>query len=483
MTVIPVDTLPPDPCGTDWLRAPMPEPGPSWVGPLPPDLGEPAWPPPGLMDETLPGPLLATLIGEMDVSSASAAQLVELASAAARLASWAASREIDATVELSECVRQMRGVVDEPRSVGADPRGVPPGLMVTAEIGAALNLSPWAAENRVQLALSLRRLPTTRAMLAAGRIDLVKSRAIAEAVLTLDDGQAEAVEQRVLAKADSRTVGELRAALRRAVISVDPTAAQARHERAVAERGARREPLPDGMARMEYVDAAEHVESLYQWLTGKALAARGPGDPRSLDQCRADVLADLGRDGLLHDRLPTRQGRRPNIGVAVALTTLLGLDDEPGELVGVGPITADVARRIAADGTWRRMLVDPRTGRFDEMSVDTYDAPQDLRDHVIARDRTCRGLGCRLDARRCDLDHRTPHPVGPTSAANLDAACRSWHMVKTFTDTTVEPDGSGGLHITLPSGRRYHRPAEVFLEHPGLVPRPAPPPEPDIPPF
>ena len=40
-----------------------------------------------------------------------------------------------------------------------------------------------------------------------------------------------------------------------------------------------------------------------------------------------------------------------------------------GELVGYGPVTAEVARRIAADGTWRRLLTDPRTGRFDELSV------------------------------------------------------------------------------------------------------------------
>ena len=43
-----------------------------------------------------------------------------------------------------------------------------------------------------------------------------------------------------------------------------------------------------------------------------------------------------------------------------------------------------------------------------------------------------------------------------------------------MTDATVETDGHGGLWITLPSGRRYHRPAEPLLDHPGLLTGPGP---------
>jgi len=97
-----------------------------------------------------------------------------------------------------------------------------------------------------------------------------------------------------------------------------------------------------------------------------------------------------------------------------------------------------------------------------------------MADFVIARDQTCRGLGCRMPAARCDLDHRIPHPQGPTSPDNLDARCRTEHRIKTLTDATVETDGHGGLWITLPSGRRYHRPAEPLLDHPGLITSPGP---------
>jgi hypothetical protein len=156
----------------------------------------------------------------------------------------------------------------------------------------------------------------------------------------------------------------------------------------------------------------------------------------------------------------------------VSVETLLGLRDEPGELAGYGPITAQTARRIAADGTWHRLLTDPRTGRFDELSVDSYEPPQDMRDHVIARDPVCIGLGCRLPANRCDLDHRVPHPRGPTAASNLDPWCRSGHGIKTFTDTEVvaDPDDPGGARmVTYPTGRSYRLPAEPVLEDFGLT--------------
>jgi hypothetical protein len=150
--------------------------------------------------------------------------------------------------------------------------------------------------------------------------------------------------------------------------------------------------------------------------------------------------------------------------VVAALSTLLGLDELPGELAGYGPITAETARRIAADATWRKLWVDPRTGRFEELSVDSYEPPQDMADHVIARDRTCRTPGCRTPGRLCELDHRVPHPRGPTAASNLDPECKRHHQVKTHTDTNVTADDEGGLMFTLPSGRSYLRPAEPALD-------------------
>jgi hypothetical protein len=60
---------------------------------------------------------------------------------------------------------------------------------------------------------------------------------------------------------------------------------------------------------------------------------------------------------------------------------------------------------------------------------------------------------------RCDVDHTTPWPAGPTCASNLKALCRKHHLLKTF--WTGEngwhekqlPDGT--VIWTSPTGHTY----------------------------
>ncbi len=86
-----------------------------------------------------------------------------------------------------------------------------------------------------------------------------------------------------------------------------------------------------------------------------ALARRVPcDDDRTADQRRADAVVQLALNtlhGSVADELPREHGLRRSVQVTVALSTLLGLDEQPGELAGSGPIPASVARRIAADQT------------------------------------------------------------------------------------------------------------------------------------
>ncbi len=46
----------------------------------------------------------------------------------------------------------------------------------------------------------------------------------------------------------------------------------------------------------------------------------------------------------------------------IDLPSLLGLADNPAELVGYGPIPAALVRDRAAEADWRRMVVDAVTG-------------------------------------------------------------------------------------------------------------------------
>ena len=151
---------------------------------------------------------------------------------------------------------------------------------------------------------------------------------------------------------------------------------------------------------------------------------------RTMGQLRADVLADMAYATLERADLPRNHRRRPHIQVTVAATTLLGLDELPGELAGYGPIPAHLARQVAADGTWRRLLTDPGTGGLLDYGTTTYEPPKNLTDHVITRDQTCRGLGCRVRAERCDIDHTIRYPDGPTAEHNLTCECRPCHIRK-----------------------------------------------------
>jgi hypothetical protein len=188
--------------------------------------------------------------------------------------------------------------------------------------------------------------------------------------------------------------------------------------------------------------------------TGES-AGEQPVVLRSMAQRRADVLADLAYAVLDRADLPRRQGRRPHIQVTVAASTLLGLDEQPGELAGYGPITAQTAREVAADGTWRRLLVDPATGGLLDYGRTTHDPPANLADHVLARDQTCRGLGCRIAAERCDIDHAIRYPDGPTADHNLSCLCRWCHIRKHQAGWHLELHPNGDITWTSPTGHKY----------------------------
>ena len=84
----------------------------------------------------------------------------------------------------------------------------------------------------------------------AGLIDLPRLRAIADAVVGLDDAAAVAVQDRVLVRAPGQTAAQLRTSLNAAVLAHDPAAAQARYERAVEDRRVVLTPQVDGMAEL-----------------------------------------------------------------------------------------------------------------------------------------------------------------------------------------------------------------------------------------
>jgi hypothetical protein len=224
----------------------------------------------------------------------------------------------------------------------------------------------------------------------------------------------------------------------------------------------------DGMTELRATLPAADAESIFTRLTAAARLIP-QDDGRTLDQKRADLLVDGILAGIAFESLPRMQGRRPTVQVIVSLSTLLGLDEEPGDLAGYGPITADTARALAADqsGTWRRLVTDPITNQLLDFGTTTYRPPQALADFVIARDGVCVHPGCNQAGYRCDLDHLRPASAGgPTNPTNTAVLCRRHHRLKHQTRWNYTPNGDGTHTWISPTGHHYQNQPPTRWAHP-----------------
>ena len=218
------------------------------------------------------------------------------------------------------------------------------------------------------------------------------------------------MQARVLPRAGGQTLAEFKRSVRRAVHTLDPARVDEHRAHAMTERRVCLSPREDGMSELWALLPAEGAAAVLAAIDSLA-SVTSATDPRTADQRRADALVDLGVAALHDPHLPKAQGMRPAIQVTVAASTLLGLDDQPGELAGHGPIPANLARHLAADptGTWRRLLTDPATGHLLDYAHTTYRPPQ--RPHRL-RHRPRPNLHLpRLLPPRPPLRPRPPHPL------------------------------------------------------------------------
>ncbi len=163
------------------------------------------------------------------------------------------------------------------------------------EVALALTLTQCAAEWWMSLAVSMSgRLPATWSALSQGTIDLARAKLIDLWTTPLDDDLAQAVERKVLVRAGQQTTGQLRASLQRAVISVDPSAAERR--RTQAERNARVELTGEdsGTAALSghFLPAAQ-ASAAWARISGMAELMKGNGAGGGIDLLRAQVFVGL----------------------------------------------------------------------------------------------------------------------------------------------------------------------------------------------
>lgn len=406
--------------------------------------------------------------------------LVEAVAAAVRLESAARARTAALAAELARRPEMeprwnlLAGPVPAQRSVAAD------------ELAIRLGTSRISANRLVSQGLAFdAHLQATGDALACGRLDAAKAWLLVQRLGDLPGQVGMAVEDRVLPGAGQRSLAELRVDVERALREVDPEAAAERHVHARTTRQVSRpRPEADGMASLWVVLAAEDAARIDGVLEHAAQALRALGDPRTTAQARADGLRDLvvgdvaaGPGGVPSSHAPVPSARgcscggsgRPGaqVRVTIAASTLLGADDQPGELEGHGPIDAVQARALAEDGVWRRVVTDPASGTVLDVGRTRYRPPAGLAEHVRVRDRHCAAPGCTVPARRCDIDHTVEYrrqpgepprgvdTLGTTSAGNLGLLCRRHHRLKTDGGFRLRQVSPGVYEWITPGGHRY----------------------------
>jgi hypothetical protein len=375
------------------------------------------------------------------------------------------------------------------------------------ELALLLTLTRRSADTLLCFAATLSKLPATTAALAAGRIHRAQADVIADETSQLSPELAAAVEQLVLADAPWLTTTALRRRTRHAVIAADPAAAKQRVDKARrdarVERYAERSGGTTMLAGRDLPTAATLAAD--QRINQEARDLKAAGIPATLAQLRAAVfLGLLNSTSPLtflpppdpHDTQPPATqpadpkvpaspqaapngpapaagaasgtdasgtdasgaglalGVRGTVNLTLPLSTWLGATLSPGDIAGLGPVTAETGQQLAdwiaanPGSRWCLTLTDARgravghgcARRPPPPPADTqrlaawlarlkispiqagqcsharytpgYRIPAAL-DHLVKiRQQTCSNPVCARPAVHCDDDHTRAHDNG-----------------------------------------------------------------------
>jgi hypothetical protein len=431
---------------------------------------------------------------------------------------------------------------DAPWTGGSDRSPVPGASeFFVEELAVVLNCSPRAAARLAEEAFTLRRqLPAVWEALADGQLDLGRARVFADVLGPARPEVAHPVTAQLLPGAGSLSVGRLRAALTRAVLTAD--AAFAEQRRAAAQKSAdvRTYPTDAGMSVLVAELPTPVSAACCATVNELAWMRRHDGDTRPIGLLRALTMADLilrpwdttrppvtaALDVLapLASLHPPTPGTSADAADAADAADVGGRAQAPGEVAGQ-PITAGHLRELltqldavcpgglqapaggslqvsitGADGALLATTTRPelerltRAGCPDHLhratdcgcpllgpppAVDRYTPSPAQQRFTRARDRTCRHPGCGQPAARADLDHCLSYADGgATTCTNLCCLCRRHHRLKTFAvGWRFVLTDQGVLQVTTPSGvTRCTRPPG--LHGPTDLPALPPPPGP-----
>ena len=275
------------------IPAPAPQPDggvPDLVGAVLDASGDPA-----LMTD---GDLLTSLAGWHAVASRAVARELR---ATEELLRRRRPRVWDRRADRAETVREdLDGGPDED-----GPERVMPVVVASraaaSEVALALTATEYSAQAQVELTADLsRRLPAAFGELDAGRADLHRLRVLAEGTQFLSDADAARVDALLASRLGGWTTGDLKERVRRAVIAIDPVAADRRaaHAARKARFSVYANPDQTATAAVERMPA-QLAAAAKARVNAIARAAKAAGMTDPLPLLEAKVAT-----GLLLDTLP-----------------------------------------------------------------------------------------------------------------------------------------------------------------------------------
>jgi hypothetical protein len=523
-----------------------------------------------------PGPRLGVLLAHLPARAASDLQLHDLLAAQSRQLSFQQAQVWQTMAEIG---------VRDPMVSELGERWTPEEVFESAvdEIRAELRLTRRAARRELEHARAVTALPPVAAALAQGRIDRGRAIVVAEGCAGLTEAQVTVLLDKVLPDAAAVTVTRLGEKIRTLALALDPGWAERRYRQALHERRLISYLNENGSATVsaQYLPADQAATACAR-VDALAAAAKRAGAAAPIDHLRVelflglldgrfDQLAEPAIIAVLVEQFPkvdltaaqpepapatapgTAAPTAPaaeaaavpavlrGVHVRVGLNTLLGLTDEPGEIAGMGPVPASVARTLTntsrhsqwrfaivdADGhllydgttrhrpistegarqarggivelhvplrsltepglaathpTWAGLLGDLARQYANQQPIEQDPAARfagrALRRHRQVLHPRCLFPSCRRPASQCDLDHHHEWARGgPTDDHNTGPACRHDHNLKTNRGWQLVPRTENTHLWVSPLGRRH-----LVHGEPLAAPLPAPVPRPPTPP-
>jgi hypothetical protein len=337
--------------------------------------------------------------------------------------------------------------------------------------------------------------------LESGQISYGHVQTVVDQSQNIPPAELPGFEARLLGLAPEQTHTQFRVRARRLRETTYPETIVVRQRSAFDRRRVALQPECDGMSWLSALLPAQKAQAFFHQLSLAARGEQAAGDPRTVDQLRADIMDSLleghndpedqedseEADGQIeaggrgsHRTGSHSQGRtrarararaRTEILVLISAETLFGADDQPAELHGYGPISPVTARKMAREAAkWTPVERDPETGEFLRIGRKRK-VPDRLKQVLRVRDGTCRFPGCRTNAVISEIDHTTPWAQGgATDHDNLEHLCRRHHMFKTKGFWKACQPSPGIIEWTSPGGRKYRTEPHLTLNSASVGP-------------